>query len=637
MNEVPDRVRAAGPSFLLACAIALAAGACESGPPPIGSVEPTTNGTTLDGVVGAAISVQVRVLDLGQRPIDAVDVEFTAESGSVSPTRARTDGQGLATTNWTLGTRAGPQSILAKAGDKSAAVSATARPDVAASLVVIAGQDQTGQVAEPLPTRPIVRVADRFANGVPGVGVAFRVVAGQGTLRVGTAASDSAGNVSPEWILGSVMGAQAISLSVPGVEELRLRATAGAGPAARVALVSGAAQTGQVAQRLGDGIVVELRDRFGNLALNGRAELRGDGSASALPAAAGTDGRISIQWTLGTRAGTQRLRVVAGASDSVIVIATAAPGAPETVTTATGNAQSGWAGGGLADSLKVLVRDRYDNAVPGVSVSFAVSSGSGSMSPATAVTGLSGEASTAWRLGPSIGRQTLDARVAALARATFTATATSGPPAVLRAVLGDPITVTVGGSVEYLIRVEDSMGNPVRGVAVTTSVAGAGSSVQLVSRVTDSIGSVLFVWRFGTVAGPYVLEARSNDSPVFRFTAFANPGAPRTLERKDGSATQVAVCLQPVPIPPSVVVRDVYGNAVPGVTVTFDAGGGTVTGATPVSDQTGTAKVGSWILGTRYAIQTLRARILSVLGSEENFYANAVLPAVGPITCVLPQ
>ena len=63
---------------------------------------------------------------------------------------------------------------------------------------------------------------------------------------------------------------------------------------------------------------------------------------------------------------------------------------------------------------------------------------------------------------------------------------------------------------------------------------------------------------------------------------------------------QFAVAGAAVFFPPSVVVRDDSGIPVIGITVNFvpSSGGGTVTGAHPVTDANGVATVGSWIMGS---------------------------------------
>jgi len=54
-----------------------------------------------------------------------------------------------------------------------------------------------------------------------------------------------------------------------------------------------------------------------------------------------------------------------------------------------------------------------------------------------------------------------------------------------------------------------------------------------------------------------------------------------------------------VSIAPSVIVKDAYGNAVSGVSVTFaiGSGGGSLTGGSATTNSAGIATVGSWTLG----------------------------------------
>lgn len=77
----------------------------------------------------------------------------------------------------------------------------------------------------------------------------------------------------------------------------------------------------------------------------------------------------------------------------------------------------------------VIVRDQSSNPVPGVSVSFEVTAGDGSVDPATVVTGSDGIAAVdGWTLGPSAGTNTLVASIPSVPAAgteTFDATATA--------------------------------------------------------------------------------------------------------------------------------------------------------------------------------------------------------------------
>lgn len=77
----------------------------------------------------------------------------------------------------------------------------------------------------------------------------------------------------------------------------------------------------------------------------------------------------------------------------------------------------------------------------------------------------------------------------------------------------------------------------------------------------------------------------------------------------NGGGSQAAMAGTAVPTAPSVRVRDLEGRPLAGVPVTFAAttGGGVVTGATTVTDADGVARVGSWVLGSPAALNTLVA------------------------------
>ncbi len=91
----------------------------------------------------------------------------------------------------------------------------------------------------------------------------------------------------------------------------------------------------------------------------------------------------------------------------------------------------------------------------------------------------------------------------------------------------------------------------------------------------------------------------------------------------------------PVSPRPSVVVRGGDGNPASGITVTFAAGtgGGNVTGATQITDASGIATVGSWILAA--GLNTLTATASgTVQGSPVTFTATGIPPAA--ITSISP-
>ena len=79
-----------------------------------------------------------------------------------------------------------------------------------------------------------------------------------------------------------------------------------------------------------------------------------------------------------------------------------------------------------------------------------------------------------------------------------------------------------------------------------------------------------------------------------------------------------------VKIAPSVIVKDARNLPIAGTTVTFAVatGGGSITGATAVTDASGIATVGSWKLGTTAGANTLTATSAGLSGSPVTFTAT---------------
>src|SRR5881396_3010522 len=102
-----------------------------------------------------------------------------------------------------------------------------------------------------------------------------------------------------------------------------------------------------------------------------------------------------------------------------------------------GNNQTATAGTAVATPPSVMARDASGNPVAGVSVTFAVATGGGSVEPtAPVVTGANGvAAATSWILGATAGSNTLTATAAGSGISgnpvTFTATGTAGAAARL--------------------------------------------------------------------------------------------------------------------------------------------------------------------------------------------------------------
>ncbi len=178
--------------------------------------------------------------------------------------------------------------------------------------------------------------------------------------------------------------------------------------------VAGVNQTATVGQMLTNPMVVVMRDAASLAPLSGRTitftTVAGNGTVSSGTATTGVDGRAGVNWTLGTVAGTQSLTAsVTGALGSPVTFtATARAGSASRLLMGSGNSQSAAPGTTLPQSLQVQAVDAYGNAVSGISVLWAVTSGGGSFQPngvtqQSVATNAAGVSAVQWRIGTGSG------------------------------------------------------------------------------------------------------------------------------------------------------------------------------------------------------------------------------------------
>jgi hypothetical protein len=139
-------------------------------------------------------------------------------------------------------------------------------------------------------------------------------------------------------------------------------------------------------------------------------------------------------------------------------------------------------------------------AVPGVSVTFTVVAGEGTLTDAVQVTDARGEARVgAWTLGTKAGENVVHATAAGLGTtATFRANGTPGAPATLVMVTQPPVSASSGTLLypQPAVQLQDRHGNatPVAGVRVTAAALEAGIELEDAVATTDATGLARFTW-----------------------------------------------------------------------------------------------------------------------------------------------
>jgi uncharacterized protein YjdB len=335
----------------------------------------------------------------------------------------------------------------------------------------------------------------------------------------------------------------------------------------------------------------------------------GGGTVTGASATTNAQGIATVgSWTLGTAAGPNSLTATSAAIPGASFVFNAAGGAGPAarIEMLAGNDQTGTAGGLIPTPPSVKVLDANGNFVAGFTVTFSPAAGSGSVTGGTAVSDAGGIAKVgSWRLGQTPGPQSLLAAAAGLTGSpvTFNATAVAPVPTTIAGYAGNNQTARPNFTVTSppSVIVTDAAGVPVPGVAVTFAVTAGGGTLTGEAATTNSDGiAAVGSWRLGPDQGLNTITATAaglSGSPVlFNATGAALPPTSMSIAAGDN---QTALAGQPVPVKPAVRVVDAEGVGVPGITVTFTirSGSGTITEATPVTNSSGIATLGNWVLG----------------------------------------
>ncbi|MEO5509063.1 MAG: Ig-like domain-containing protein, partial [Longimicrobiales bacterium] len=579
------------------------------------------NGQTAPVGSAVAIPPAVRITDAFGNPVANSSVIFTIQNGggAVTPTVVNTDADGIArVASWTLGATPGINTLRATHATAGALdFTATAVTGAPERLTIVGGDAQTATVGTNVAVRPAVRLTDARGNPIAEQIVTFSVASGNGSIVGSTVLTDADGVARiTSWTLGNAPGQNTLSATAPGLVAVTFTATATVGAPASVTIFAGDNQTATVSTAVAVAPAVRITDSLGNPIAGvsmAFAVASGGGTVTGTPATTDVNGvAAAASWTLSATPGAHTISATVTGLTPVTFRATAVAAAASSLTILDGDAQSASAGSAVAIAPAVKVTDSFGNGIAGVSVTFAVASGGGSVAGSPVTTDANGVARvTSWTLGSSAGANTLTASATGLQAVTFTATGTvTGTASTMSVLDGDGQSAVAGTTVTTApaVLVKDGSGNPLAGVSVSFTPSGNGivagspvvSNASGIARVTS--------WTLGTTAGANTLTASAAGMTDVTFNATGTPGAAATLSIAEGNA-QSATVGTAVATPPAVRITDANGNAVAGVSVSFTVagGGGTVVGSPATTGATGIARVTSWTLGSAPGANSLSA------------------------------
>ncbi len=612
---------------------------------------------------------RVRVTDGFDQPVAGVTVTFSitgrpsgATGDGLSATSAVTDGDGVASTQLTLGDLSGKYIVTADVPAVPDILPVTFVGYTGSELLAmqyISGDAQTDSVRALLPSPFRVRLLANDSSFAVGEPVRFAILSRPSgdslSMPADTVVSTNAqGEASLSFRLGSVAGSYVVRASALAADTLfRLfTAEATAGTPAQLIASNGPVLSDTVGQTMTPFYHYVL-DQYGNPIQGATVNF----AITSVPSGAtgqalqntsvvtDSNGLASTRLTLGTIAGTYVVQVttpsVSGALNTVSV--SAVPDAPALLALVSGSGQQKRVLSLVDSLLAVRIADAFGNAVAGVPVSYAYASvPSGAtgqtFTQASDTSDAIGRADTRALLGNRAGTYTVRATSPAVPADTVLFQITALPGAAVQIASTVPLTAT--GTVlqltaPFVYTVADSLGNGVPGVVVDYSLTAvpAGATGQFFSNssvTSDSLGRVSNRLRLGDQAGLYTVRATSLSMPgvLLSESILANPAGAATIARVTGSgqSNQILTLVDSLLV---VGVTDSLGNAVAGVPIDFaittapaSASGQTLTSSRDTTDASGLATT-RLQLGTKVGVYVVTATSASIPSGSADFSITA--------------
>ena len=469
------------------------------------------SGDDQEGLPGAALdkAFVVEVRNQSDKPLPEVQVTFSVTNGggTLSATSVTTDANGRAESRLTLGPNPGTNTVtVSVAGITQAETFNAEGVRIPKTLEIVSGENQKGLPGAALDNPFVVEVRDQADKPLEDVQVTFSVKSGGGTLSATNVTTDAVGRVESILTLGPNPGTNTVTVSVTGITQTETFNAEGIRIPKTLVIVSGSDQQGLPGAALEKPFVVAVRDRSGEPLLGIKVTFsvtNGGGTLSATSVTTDANGRAESRLTLGPNLGTNTVTVsVAGITQAETFNAEGVR-IPTTLEIVSGNDQKGLPGAALDKAFVVEVRDRSDKPLPGVQVTFSVSSGGGTLSVTNAMTESNGRAESTLTLGPNPGTNTVSVSVTGIqTEQTFTAEGIRIPLAFW-IISGDKQQGLPGEALAkpFVVEVRDRSGEPLPGVLVTFSVTSGGGTLSVTSATTESGGRAESILTLGPNPG----------------------------------------------------------------------------------------------------------------------------------------
>ena len=464
------------------------------------------------------------------------------ESGATTHSQMLTTSAGsTASIHLVLGNTAGSVNVVANCsagctGTTQTSFSATiTSPAAYLTLTTYSGDGQSGTPGSTLPT-PLEVLLTPAPTGFDGgtFPILWQVESGSATFAQSGSASytdpvsmqggsPAAGHSQVSLVLGSAQGSVLVSANCAACtpKSRVFHLTSASSTVATLAKIGGDNQSGVVGSVSDSALLVQLGVP-GSTSLSGQpinwTVISGDATLSAGSTQTDQDGRSQITFTYGSTPGP----IVIEASSTNGKVDFNATSYTATSTVASGNNQLGAVGTTLAPFVvQVSSTQSAAKGLAGVPVQWKITSGNGTLTAATTLSGPNGQASNTLTLGATAGITTVTATIPGSGAVTNVFTARSVGSASIAPSSGDQQTAAAGATLQPFVVQVVINGQSAPGVTVDWSIVQGSGTLASATSVSDASGLARNTLTLGQTAGATSVRASIGGLGALSFTAFA--------------------------------------------------------------------------------------------------------------------
>ncbi|MCB0171329.1 MAG: Ig-like domain-containing protein [Anaerolineae bacterium] len=280
-------------------------------------------------VIDSTAAIEATLLDGGAQPIEGERITFSSDLGSISPSEADTDSNGVASATLNAGSTPGLATVTATGGGVTGTTTVLITPPAVTTLTLTAED-----IRVPTGGETSLTVSLQDGLGQPVVGETIALSTTLGSVSPISTTTDATGQATATFTAGPLAGRATVTAQASGLQASVDIAIENPG-ISTVNLVLGADELlpgGQTS------LVATVVDQFGRPVVGQLVSLFGSlGAASPSSGITDNNGQVSGTFIAGTRFGEARVTALSGSASDTTTILIRDPATAPTLTAVTPN------------------------------------------------------------------------------------------------------------------------------------------------------------------------------------------------------------------------------------------------------------------------------------------------------------